>query len=139
MRQRDNPFGELEQLFEELTDFDVSSVAGTPLDLIDEGDAFVAVVDLPGFTADDIDVQLDEERTLRVQAARGEDRTHEEATFIRRERRTETVDRSITLPSPVDPTETEATFDNGVLTVRLGKKSPEPAGTDIEVTEGTDT
>lgn len=138
MRQRDNPFGELEQLFDELTDFDASGVTRTPIDLIDEDDAFVAVVDLPGFTAEDIDVQLDEERTLRVQATHEDDRTREEGTYIRRERRTETVDRSVTLPSVVDPAETEATFDNGVLTVRLGKKSPEPKGTDIEVTEGTD-
>jgi HSP20 family protein len=133
MSQRDNPFSEIEQLFDDLTDFGAGSVRGTPVDIVDEEDAFVAVVDLPGFSAADIEVQLEDERTLSIHADRDDYETVEEGNYVRRERRQETVDRSVTLPGVVDPDQTEAKYDNGVLTVRLGKETGEGEGTNIEV------
>jgi len=133
MSRRDNPFSELERLFDDFADFGMTSVRPTPVDIVDEDDAFVAVVDLPGFTADDIDVQLDDERTLHISAAHEERDEFEDATYIKRERRRESVDRTVTLPGVVDPDETEASYDNGVLRVRLGKETAEGEGTDIEV------
>ena len=133
MSQRDDPFSELERLFDDLTDFGAPGVRATPIDIVDEDDAFVAVVDLPGFSTDDIDVQLDDERTLSVRATREERTESEEGTYVRRERRQESVDRSVTLPGIVDPDKTEVSYDNGVLTVRLGKETGDGEGTSIDV------
>lgn len=127
MSQRDNPFRELQAVFEELTD------QRPPVDVVDDGDRFVAVVDLPGFAVDEIDVQLDGERTVRIHAKR-EEQTATDASYVRRERRKQSIDRTITLPSAVDTNQTEASYDTGVLTIRLDKQSAGDAGTSIDVT-----
>lgn len=133
MRQRDNPFSELERLFEDVAELGMTDRRTTPIDLVDEGDAFVAVVDLPGFDADDVDVQLDDERTLSIHAERDLREAFEDVTYVKRERRRDSVDRTVSLPGVVDPDRTEASYDDGVLTVRLGKETADGEGTDIEV------
>jgi HSP20 family protein len=134
MSQRPDPFDELERLFDDLTDFGTGGVRATPVDVVDEGDAFVVVVDLPGFSTDDIEVQLDNERTLAVRATHEDSERFAQGTYVRRERRQESVDRTVTLPGVVDPDRTEATFDDGVLTVRLETETGDGEGTNIEVT-----
>ena len=133
MSQRDDPFSELERLFDDLTDCRTGGVRATPIDIRDEDDAFVAVIDLPGFDSDDIDVTLDDERTLSVHAVHDESEEVEDASYVRRERRQESVDRTVTLPGVVDPDLTEASYDDGVLTVRLGKETADGKGTSIDV------
>jgi HSP20 family protein len=133
MSQRPDPFDELERLFDELTDFGTGPGRATPVDVADEGDAFVVVVDLPGFSTDDIDVQLDDERTLAIRATREDSERFTDDAYVRRERRRESVDRTVTLPEVVDPDRAEATVDDGVLTVRLGKETRADEGTTIEV------
>ena len=100
------------------------------VDLVDHGDEFVVTVDVPGFDAEDIDLQLSDD-TLHVAAKR--ERTEREAdeaeeVYIRNERARRTVRRSIRFPEPVEEDEVEATYRNGVLTVTLPKMEP----TDLE-------
>lgn len=88
---------------------------------------------MPGFATEDIDVHLDDERTLRVTAERDEDERFEDGTVVKRERHSERVSRTVSLPGIVDPDETEATYANGVLTVRLDKQTGDGEGTTIPV------
>jgi HSP20 family protein len=94
------------------------------VDVEDTGDSFVVTADLPGFDSDDIDVELSGE-TLTLSAAHSESTETEaeadEGRYIRRERHEQSVNRSIRLPEPVEESDTEASYTNGVLTVTLPK------------------
>jgi HSP20 family protein len=123
-----NPFDEIERMFDRMShqfetlddDLFEGSVA---VDIEDTGDAFVVTADLPGFDGDDIDVELSGE-TLTLSAAHSESTETEDEDdhrYIRRERREQSVNRSIRLPAPVEEADTEASYNNGVLTVTLPK------------------
>jgi HSP20 family protein len=144
---RRNPFDELEELFDRMqenfesaartwdpaeTDLPTSAGAGMRVDLEDTGEELVLTGDLPGFEADDIDVRV-VDGTLRVGAERDEETEEEGGEYVRRERRRTSVSRSIDLPSAVDEDDITATYNNGVLTVRMPKSDPDSRGTRIDV------
>ncbi|WP_276273161.1 Hsp20/alpha crystallin family protein [Haloarcula litorea] len=134
MTDRD-PFDELERAFDVLGEQFGVDADTVPTDVVDEGDAFVVRADLPGFDTDDLDVQLAEDRKLTVSAEHSETSSHEDGRYVQRERRRRSASRTVVLPEPVDETGTEATYDSGVLTVRLPKVGPadDDEGTDIPV------
>jgi HSP20 family protein len=156
MSGRSNPFDEMERFFERLSErfdemgrqFDESalpsrgdapmSLPGLPggetaVDVVDDGDAFVVVVDLPGFERDDVDLQLREDR-LRFEASRerDEETVSSDGRYVRRERRRQSVGRTVRLPEPVVADGVSATLTNGVLRVTL-PKAERDAGHRIEV------
>lgn len=132
MSDRD-PLSEIERAFDVLGDqFGVA--AGTvPVDVVDEGDRFVVRADLPGYDTDDIDVQLAEGRTLTISAEHSEDSEITDGRYVQRERRQQSLSRSVTLPEAVTESETSAAYDDGILTVTLPKASGDEDGTNIPV------
>ena len=96
---------------------------GTAVDVADRGDELVVTADLPGFRTDDVEVTVQGEQ-LRISAERDEEReeSDEDGHYIRKERRHESVSRSVTIPEEVDESNATAEFQNGVLTVTLPKK-----------------
>lgn len=131
-----NPFEEIERMLDRMSSqfegFDAEPfVEPVPVDLEDTGDGFVLTADLPGYDADDIDVELAGE-TVTISATREEETDAERERFVRRERRRQSVDRSVRLPAAVEEDGTEADFNNGVLTVRLPKRDVD-TGTSIPV------
>lgn len=134
MSSRRNPFSEIERMFErmsreieeatsqwgggELAPF--GSGSDVAVDLVDEDDAFVVTIDVPGFERDEIDLRVSE-RTLWVRCERSEATDEEEESYLRRERRHRSVRRSIRLPSPVNAEEASAKLKNGILTVTVPK------------------
>jgi HSP20 family protein len=133
MSDRTDPFEDVEELFDQLTQFGTTAGSDVPVDVKDEGDAFVVAADLPGYDTENIDVQLEDEYTLSITATRADSGTVGTDEYVRQERHTEQVGRTLTLPAAVDADATEASHENGVLTVRLGKATAEGDGTDIEV------
>ena len=131
MSDRD-PFSEIERAFDVLGEpFGGSDV---PADVVDEGDSFVVHVDLPGYDSDEIDVQLVENRRLTVSADREDNSELSDGIYVKRERRQQSVERTVRLPEAVEESETAAAYDNGVLTVTLPKITPDTDdGTDIPV------
>lgn len=129
MPQRE-PFDELERFLEGMTP-GVEPVDGVAVDLKDEGDAFVAAVDFPGYAKEDISVSVDG-RTVTLRAEREEESEVKDENYLKRERRRGRAKRTVTVPEPVDETAATATFDAGVLTVRLPKRE-EAGGTTIDV------
>jgi HSP20 family protein len=121
---RSDPFEEIERLFDQMSQLGTGGESRpVRVDVIDEGDAFAVVADLPGFETEDIEVQLRDDQRLAITAEREDRRDEERDDYVRRERRRRQVSRTVPLPEPVDETETDASYDNGVLTVRLGKRS----------------
>lgn len=129
----DNPFTEIERLFDELTTTGMGD-ASVSVDVLDAGDAFEVTADLPGYETADIDVQLLDGRRLRIAADRDTEHEQRDGDFVTRERHRQSVSRTVSLPAAVDESEPEAAYTNGVLTVRLPKVVPDDdEGTDIPV------
>ena len=69
MAKRTDPFEDIEEMLDMLTGGFESGAGALPVDVADTGDAFVVVIDLPGYDRDDIQVTLPDETTLSVAAA----------------------------------------------------------------------
>ena len=88
-------------------------------DMYEENGQLVLKTELPGIDKKDLDVTLEGDR-LNIKAEKKEE-VKEDATHHTRERYYGQYFRSITLPYPVKEGEISATFDNGVLELRLPK------------------
>lgn len=121
-----NPFDDIERMLTRMSrqfeGFEPESFTeSVPIDIEDTGDSFVLTADLPGYQSDDIDVELAGE-SVTISATRDEETEDERERYVRRERRRRSVTRSVRLPGAVDEAETEAEFNNGVLTVTFPKR-----------------
>lgn len=137
---RQNPFEEIDRLFDrissEFTEFEpATGVSGSvAVDVADTGDAFEVTADLPGYASDDIDVTLPDPQTVRIDATQGTtaETEDDDRQYLRQERTHRSKSRTVPLPNRVQKESTEASHDNGVLTVRLPKQEAGDA-TDIPV------
>ena len=105
------------------------------VDLVDEGDVFVVTMDVPGFERDEIDLRV-VDGTLWVDCERSDARAEDEEDYLKRERRSASVRRSIGLPAPVEADDVSAKLRNGILTVRLPKVESGSGSEQIEIEGG---
>lgn len=127
-----DPLDEIERMFGLMSEQFGTKAGGVPVDVIDDGDALVVRLDLPGYEPDDVDVTLTDDRTLRVTGERSSDEA--DGRYVKRERRQRTADRTVSLPESVEGEASNADYAAGVLTVRLPKRTADGAdGTDIPV------
>ncbi|UCC68239.1 MAG: Hsp20/alpha crystallin family protein [Armatimonadota bacterium] len=96
---------------------DEESPWAPPVDIYERDDSLVLLMDLPGITREDIDLQVDS-NTLTVQ---GERPGEAAAATIRRERRSGRFRRSFRLGLPIDPAKVRASYRAGVLEITLPK------------------
>lgn len=98
-----------------------SGSAWTPaVDIFDTDQAIVLRAELPGLTPEDIDIEIDD----NVLSLKGERRFQdelEEGRYYRLERAYGHFQRNVALPQGVKADEISASFDNGVLSVRVPK------------------
>lgn len=116
MLTRDPFFQEFDRLTQEVLGSTVPSY-GAPMDVLRGPDAVVLRVDLPGAAPDSIDLTVDDD-VLLVSASRPDD-VPEGAQVLLRERSHGTVTRHIRLPEAFDRDAIEASYDDGVLSVRI--------------------
>ncbi|HEX7081788.1 MAG TPA: Hsp20/alpha crystallin family protein [Gammaproteobacteria bacterium] len=90
------------------------------LDVSEDDKAFHVKVELPGMDQQDVDVTLSD-RTLTIRGEKKEEREAKDKDYYRRERAYGAFRRSIEIPAAVDPTNIEASFSKGVLTIVLPK------------------
>jgi HSP20 family protein len=143
---RRNPFDELEEMLdrvskqveEGMTSGGLQVPGSVPVDVADRGEAYVVTVDLPGYDTADVELTF-AEGTLRIEGERA-DETELETTddgdrgrYLRRERTRRSVNRRIRLPDPVDEESISASYENGVLTVRLPKVVGESGSRAIDI------
>jgi len=91
-----------------------------PVDVREQDNQFVVEAELPGFTKDQVEISL-EDGVLSITAERKAEGQPEGQHHLR-ERRYSRVARKFTLPQSVDPNAVEASLDNGVLTLTIGKR-----------------
>jgi HSP20 family protein len=130
--RRASPLGELvslrqamDRLFEDSfvrpsTFGEGGSQYGFPLDVTNSKDALVVEASLPGIKPDDVEITV-ENGTLSIRGeSRSEETTGEGETLVREIRRG-SVSRMITLPNGLEADKATATFDHGILTLRIPK------------------
>lgn len=92
------------------------------IDLKDEGDNYIAMVDLPGIDQGDVSITL-EDQVLTISGRQTYEQQDADANgnTIFSERRSGTFRRSITLPEPVRESGMQTKLENGVLKIRIPK------------------
>jgi HSP20 family protein len=90
------------------------------MDLLETADHFVLRADLPGMTQDDVKIEL-EDSTLTVSGERKSEHEDKQEGYYRVERAFGSFSRSLTLPKGINADAVTASFDNGVLEIRVPK------------------
>jgi HSP20 family protein len=104
------------------------------MDLVETEDHLVLRADLPGMDRGDIDVEV-KDGVLTVSGERKAEHETEHEGYHRVERSFGRFSRSLALPRGVDPSAVEASFERGVLEVKLPKPEERKA-TRIEIGGG---
>jgi HSP20 family protein len=148
--RRPSPFGELmslrsamDRLFEDSfvrrpLGAGLDTPTSLPLDVTRTADELIVEAALPGIKPEDVDITV-EDGTLSIRGEfREEQRSGEGETLVQEIRRG-TVARAVTLPTGLEPDRASATFEHGVLTLRIPKaESVKPRQIRISPTvEGT--
>jgi len=91
------------------------------LDVWQDEDATFVEAELPGLQLDDLEIHMTGNNELSIKGERKSPEV-EEGTWRRREREFGKFARTFSLPDDVDTEKVEATFRNGVLTIRLPRR-----------------
>ncbi|MHB8460712.1 MAG: Hsp20/alpha crystallin family protein [Candidatus Limnocylindrales bacterium] len=131
--RRPSPFGELLSLRSAMDRlFDDSFVRparwtggfdggpGLPLDVSATSDEVRVDASLPGFSPEDVEITF-EGGTLTISGQTNNEREQRDGSFLLQEIRHGSFSRSVSLPDGLEPERARATFDNGVLTIRIPK------------------
>jgi HSP20 family protein len=106
------------------------------MDLVETDDHFVLKADLPGLSEDDVHIDV-EDNILTVSGERKAEHEDKREGYVRVERSYGSFRRSLTLPEGVEPEAVSASFDRGVLEVRIPKpEERKPRRVAIQVGSG---
>lgn len=142
-RSFQDPFFALHQQIERAFD-DIFSGFGVPAaatqsgrgaaacDIRETNNEVEVCVDLPGFQEKDIDVSL-QDNALTIKADTAEESEDKRKDYIYSERRRGSVYRTISLPETIDQDRVTASFENGVLTVKVPKSEAKATARRIPV------
>ncbi len=102
--------------------FELLTARTFPLDIYESEDKqqYVIEASVSGFKPEEIRITA-EGNTLMIRAAKKEEKKEEKGAYVRRERYEGEMSRSVTLPSAIDASKVEATYEHGVLTLRIPK------------------
>lgn len=122
MLMRSEPFTEINQIAQQLfgvpTTGTWSRPTAMPVDSYRNGDEFVVAFDLPGADKDAIDIDV-ERNVLTVRAERRPLDLGDQATAQLSERPLGVFARQLFLGDALDTEHIDATYDNGVLVLRI--------------------
>jgi HSP20 family protein len=89
-----------------------------PVDVVEKDDEYWIRLSMPGFKTEDIQIDVDGDG-VRIRAERKD--TETEGTPLLQERYLGKVGRSLSLPTELDSEKTEASLEDGVLTIKVVK------------------
>lgn len=134
--------GEINRLFNSFFDTPVGAAEGAgrrwlpAMDLVEADDHFILRADLPGVGEDDVKVELEND-VLTISGERKAEHEERGEGYHRLERAYGSFSRSLTLPDGVDAGAVQASFERGVLEVRIPKpEQRKPRRVAISVGEG---
>jgi len=91
-----------------------------PLDISEDEKNVIVRASLPGFTKNDIEIEVNN-GVLTIKATHKEEREEKAERYFRRERRFTSMSRRVALPSTVEDNKTQAELKEGVLTLQIPK------------------
>ncbi len=91
---------------------------GFPVDVSSGPDVLTVEASLPGFKPEDVEITV-ENGVLSIQAQSRSERTEGEGESLVSEIRRGSVSRTIALPTGLEPDKATATFEHGVLKLRI--------------------
>jgi HSP20 family protein len=129
--RRASPLGELvslrqamDRLFEDSyvrpRTWAAAETAGLPLDVTNGPDSLIVEASLPGIRPEDVEITV-EDGTLYIHGTSQTERTEGEGDALVREIRRGSVSRTVTLPTGLEAENAVATFEHGVLHLRIPK------------------
>ena len=130
--RRPSPFGELmslrsamDRLFEDSfvrhsygTGFD--QMGTLPLDVTSTADSLIVEAAMPGIKPEDVEITV-ENGTLSIRGEQRQERREGEGENLVQEIRRSSVSRTVSLPSGLEPDKATASFEHGMLTLRIPK------------------
>jgi len=96
-----------------------------PLDIIDEGDHYLVHAELPGFTKENVEVQINSDG-LSIRAKKETEKEDKKKNYLHRERAYSSFERSVSFPEDVNPGKAEGSMKDGILELKVPKKEPKP-------------
>lgn len=132
----DNIFDDFRRSFDDLmrpffslpADFEQAMTLPTryaPVDLVDNGDHYTVLAELPGFSKDQVDVQINKDG-MSINAESKEEKETKRKNYLHRERAYSSMQRFVAFPEEVAPDKVEGTMKEGVLELNIPKKEPKP-------------
>lgn len=113
--------GDLDRVFETPRGWD-PGVSGRgvhpPINVFRDAQGYVIKLEVPGYAPEDLTLES-REQTLYVSGKRAAPEEPAGGSYHRRERQAAEFQRSVQVPRDLDPSRSEATCRNGVLTVRV--------------------
>jgi len=95
------------------------------MDIIDNDSEYVLHVEIPGVDKNDIQVDLDGDQVRIAARKRAGNEQVKDGQAVRRERYWGEMHRVVSLAGLVDASKATATYENGVLTLKLPKQAGE--------------
>ncbi|MDI9477011.1 MAG: Hsp20/alpha crystallin family protein [Firmicutes bacterium] len=114
----DRFFNEAFRFFDE--DFSQRLAWKPAVDVEETADYFLISAELPGLNKEDIKISIIDNRVV-LSGEISEEKEVREANYYLKERSRGKFSRSITLPSPVNTAGAEATYKDGILSLKLPK------------------
>jgi len=93
-----------------------------PVDIYEDEHSIQLKLEVPGVDEKDLDIKV-ENNTMIVSGERKFEKEEKEENFHRVERRYGSFSRSFTLPNTVSTDDIQASYENGVLKIRLAKRA----------------
>jgi HSP20 family protein len=132
------PFKDFESFFDDLAPMRIGGAGGLSpdlaVDIYEEGDAYVAEMNMPGMSSDKIDVQV-RDGHLHISGAREEQHEKKGRNYYRKEIRSGSFERMVTIPGPVEQGKVTAAYKNGTLKVTMPKQEKGTSAHKVQVTE----
>lgn len=90
------------------------------IDIVETEKEIVATAEMPGLDKKDIDINITDDR-LEISAETKREEEKKEKDYIYRERRSGNYYRSISLPASIDSSNAKASYNNGILEIKMPK------------------
>lgn len=130
------PFDELDRFFDDESWFAIPRMRMylrfPEMDVYEKDNNVIAELNVPGFDPKNFDISV-KDGILRVKGNMEEKKEEKDKNYWRKEIRSNSFERAVSLPSSVDEEKIDATYEKGVLKLVIPKSAGKIEGKKVEV------